>query len=350
MARRVTTLSNQQGSVFIVIALTLVLMLSFAALAVDIGYAMAEKAGLRTVAEAAALAGARELGSIYEGLTSAQQASYQLTSANYSAIEAAAQDIASKNPVLGQSIEILAADIQVGQWDFQTRSFTSTSTLPNAVRVTARKDSTSNGSLTFFLAQVMGISSLNLKATNTAALGSVGTVTPGALNNPFAISQAWFQTNSCSDQITFNPTGSSCAGWHTFEETPSNASTLKTIIDGLTNDTFQSPATIAGRTQYEFIGGDVSGAFNDLQDLYNAKKDANGNWKTFVPVYAGSDCSNPSGLLTIVGFATAIVTQVTGPPDKTIQASIQCNVIETGTSGGPDFGTSASVPALVEGS
>lgn len=343
----------------VVIGIALVMLLSFASMAVDIGYAMAAKAALQTVAKAAALAGARELGRIYEGQTFAQQSSYQLTNADRSAVVAAVRDIALKNPVLGQSIEVADGDIQIGKWDSQARSFTSTNDRPNAVRIMARKDSTSNGPLTLFLAQVMGISSLNLTVSDIAALGPIGTVPPGEFDLPVAISKKWFTSgHTCGNQIKFYPTGTmeGCAGWHTFKEWPANAKTLKTILNGLKHGTFQSPETIFGQTQFVFIGGTVASAFPDIQALYNAKKDANGQWKTFVPVYDESDedgddgCSNPHGAITIIGFTTAVVTQVTGAPEKTIQATLQCNVIETGRPGGPDYGTSASVPTIVQSS
>jgi hypothetical protein len=351
----------------LVIAVTLAVLMSFASMAIDIGYAMAAKAAMQTVAKAAALAGARELGRIYEGQPFMQQAAYQLTASDRALVVAAVRDIALKNSVMGQALEVADGDIQVGRWDAQGRSFANTTDRPNAVSVTARKDSTSNGPVTLFLSRVMGISSLDLSVRDIAALSAIASVPPGEIDLPVAISKAWFDSgHSCGDQIKFYPTGKleSCAGWHTFTEWPANSSHLRAILRGLRDGTFQSPETIFGQTQFVFIGGTVASAFNDIQALYDAKKDANGEWKTFVPVYDEGDggkgddddddddgeCSNPHGSLTIIGFTTAVVTAVKKAPDKVIQAKLQCDVIETGRPGGPDYGTKASVPTIVQSS
>ncbi len=42
------------------------------------------------------------------------------------------------------------------------------------------------------------------------------------------------------------------------------------------------------------------------------------SWTTAVPVYDWSDCGNPHGTITIVGFATMKITVVVGAPQKTI--------------------------------
>jgi hypothetical protein len=357
MAGRVTVLKHlltgDSGSMPVVIALSLAGLVSFASMAIDIGYAMATKAGMQTVAKAAVLAGARELGRIYEGQTYTQQASYQLTTSDRARVTTAVRDIAGQNPVMGQSLNVSDGDIQVGRWDAQSRTFAAGNDRPNAVSVTARKDGSSNGPVTFFLAHVMGITSLNLTVRDIAALGAIGAVPPGELDVPVAISKAWFDRGkSCGDQIKFYPTGTleGCAGWHTFEESPANASTLKDILKGLKNGTYTTPAAIFGQTQFTFTGGTVASVFDEMEALYNAKKDAHGEWNTFLPVFDHSDCSNPNGAITIVGFTSAVVTQVMKKPDKVIQAHIQCNEIQTGRPGGPDYGTLSSVPTIVQSS
>ena len=58
-----------------------------------------------------------------------------------------------------------------------------------------------------------------------------------------------------------------------------------------------------------------------MKSLYDANKDpGTGEWDVKIPVYDSDDCSNPSGTLLIVGFATATVTQVIEAPDKQIIA------------------------------
>jgi Flp pilus assembly protein TadG len=341
---------DEDGSVAVLVGVSLGLLISFASVAVDVGYAMATKAGLQTVAKAAALAGARELGVLYEGRTYSQQTSYVLSTSDRAAVTAAVREIAQKNPVLGQAIEIPDSDIQVGKWDFVDRTFTVTTAQPNAVKITTRRDGGANGPITMFMSKIMGVSVMNLSVYDIAAMGPIGMVPPGELDLPIAISKAWFASHTCGNTIKFYPTGdiSGCAGWHTFEDHPASASQLTTILNGLKNGTYQSPETTFGVTKYEFMGGVAASKFSDIQALYDAKKDANGEWKTFITVYDSNNCDNPSGSLTIVGFTTAVVTQVTTSPSKSMTATLECNVVETGRPGGPDYGTNSSVPTVVQ--
>jgi Flp pilus assembly protein TadG len=226
-------LADDSGSMPVVIAIAFAGLVSFASMAIDIGYAMATKTAMQTVAKAAALAGARELGRVYEGQTAVQQSTYQLTTSDRTRVTTAVRDVAGKNPVMGQALDVADGDIQVGRWDAQARSFAVSSDRPNAVSVTALKDDSSNGPVTFFLAHVMGISSVNLAVSDIAALGAIGSVPPGELDLPVGISKAWFDSGKgCGDQIKFHPTGTleGCAGWHTFQDSPANASTLMDIL------------------------------------------------------------------------------------------------------------------------
>ena len=96
----------------------------------------------------------------------------------------------------------------------------------------------------------------------------------------------------------------------------------------------------------------MASAFSNLEDLYNAKKDASGEWKVLVPVYAAGDCSNPSNFITIVGFVTATITGVEGPPDRIIEATVDRGTFESGrgdgtSGGGGVFTPVGTLPGLV---
>jgi hypothetical protein len=94
----------------------------------------------------------------------------------------------------------------------------------------------------------------------------------------------------------------------------------------------------------------VASDLSDLQNLYNAKKDASGVWHTFVAVYQESgSCSNPSGAVTIVGFASVAITQVLAPPaGQLVQGSVECRVRTDERGGGTDYGTLSAIPGLVK--
>jgi Flp pilus assembly protein TadG len=343
--------SNDRGAVAVMIAITLPVLLGFAALSIDIGQALVARNELQDVADAGALAGARRLGTIYQGLSPAQQVSYTMT--DPVPVYSDVQNVASQNYGAGRSITVNVGDISIGQWNATNKTLTVTSTNPDAVRVTARLDGTTNGPVSTFLANIMGISSVDVRATATAALTGTGTTNPGDLQTPFGISEFRFNDPAyCNAPIRFAPTNdpASCGGWQTFTDNP-NANTLRSQIDGMipTPPTFTSPATQAGATSLEFYGGNVANALNNLYNLYVSKRDATGAWDVLVPVYQSSDCSNPNTAMVVVGYASMKITNVIAPPaGQLVQGTIQCNLVEGGRGGGGSFGTKGSIPGLVQ--
>ena len=334
-------------------ALFLVVLLAMGAAAIDIGHALVARNELQNVSDAAALAGTRALGVMYEGLTVAEQQTYVLSSGDAAAVIAAVQATASANTAAGVSITIDPADVAIGTWDPYTRTHTPTVNQPKAVRVLSRRDASANGAISTFLANIVGMSSVDVRAVATADMSAVGQTAPGQLDVPFGISEFYFTQFGCGDYIKFYPndgTPQACSAWHTFDLSPANANTLRnTVIDGMTNGTYQSPGTSPGDT-LNFINGNVASAFPNLINLYNAKKDANGNWDVFIPVYESPSCAPPNGAIPIIGYAEARITNVQGSPDHLIEATILCNIFEGNTTGGgPPYGPVLStIPGLVE--
>ena len=338
-------IKNQEGAIALMVALLLPVLFGAAAMAVDIGLAAAAKNELQNIADATALAGAEQIGYDYRALSFAEQKSYVCDA---SKIVSVINDVASKNQAGGKSVAINAADVVIGRWDSSTNTLLPTLEQPDAVGIKAR----SNMSTLF--AKVFGTQSVSLDAGATAALTSVSKVGTGEIDLPVGISKKWFESGGCQERdIKFYPTGSldGCAGWHTFDNAPANACTLKNILKGMASDppSFVSPETVAGQTQYVFSGGNLASAFKYMKQLYDAKKDpATGEWETTIAVYDKSSCCNPNGWQTISGFATAVITGVDSAPTKTIRARVICESITSGRGGGGDFGSKGSIASLVE--
>lgn len=347
-----TLASSERGAVAVMVAVALPVLLGFAALTIDIGQALVARNELQDVADAGALAGARRLGTIYQGLTPAQQVSYTLASP--APVISDVQNVASQNYGAGRAITVNVGDISIGQWDATNKTLTVTAANPDAVRVTARLDGTTNGPVSTFLANIMGISSVDVRATATAALTGTSTTNPGDLQTPFGLSSFRFQTPFCNAPVRFYPTNDpqACGGWHTFTTTPPNANTLRNQIDGMIPNppTFTSPGTQAGVTNLDFVGGNIANALNNLYNLYMAKRDpSTGFWDALVPVYQSSDCSNPNSAMLIAGYASMRITNVLAPPaGQLVEGIVQCNLVEGGRGGGASFGTKGSIPGLVQ--
>jgi Flp pilus assembly protein TadG len=346
-------LADQGGAAAVMVAVAMMTLLGFAAIAVDTGYLMVAKNELQNVADASALAAARQLGAIYEPMAYAEQQTY---TCDPGTIIPVAQNVAQKNKAAGKPITIKDSDVVIGRWNSNTHLFTPTLDQPDAVKVTARRDTGNNGPVTTFFAKILGIDTADVAADAIAALTGQSTSGPGGLDIPVGISAKWFEPGFCNQPIKFYPTGSmeGCAGWHTFTSWPANASKLRNIMEDMTPavPTFESPEAVAGQTPFVFTGGNVASAFDEMAALYEAKKDpATGEWETVVVVYDSSDCSNPTGNITVLGFATAVITGVNGPSDDpahTIFAEVKCDNVEFGRGSGGNYGTKGSIPGLVE--
>ena len=354
--RRASVMANQRGVAAIIVALSMVVLLGVAALAIDLGYRNIAQNELQNIADAAALAGAAEL--------SRQYLDPAFLAVNDGAIIAIAREIADTNE---SEFVIPAGDIQIGRWVNRTTGFEAGSfEKPNAVRVIAKKDGATNSLVQTFFARIWSVTGLNVQADATAALTGSSKVGPGKLEIPVGISQEWFTGDFCDQNIQFYPTSGTtgCAGWHNYEDWPANAAKLRDVLDGLNPDIteldFTPPAVdLADDPSFVFIGGNLSTATDNIGNLFEAMKEFNATydngdgtygrweWETMVVVY-GEDCGeNPNQTIPIVGFATVLITGTSGPPPVLI-ASVECNQVEPGVGGGGYYGTWGTIPGLVE--
>jgi len=358
--------NDQQGAIAVTVALVLVVMLAMTALALDVGHALVARNQLQNASDAAALAGARALGVIYGGM-SGSLTGYTLTGGDVTSIVTAATVAAADNQAAGVTITVNAGDIAIGNWTSATRTFVPTTVLPRAVRVITRRDSAANGPISTFLASVIGFTSVNVTAVATAQLNPVSVMAPGQMNAPFGIAQFYFDSGfGCGSTIQFSPSipgnPQTCAGWQAFDNYPASASTMKSIVDGMTNGTYTPPGGQAGVTTLDFTNGNMASVWSRLVTLWQTEVANNGAWNAYVPVYAGNDCS-PSGAQLIIGFATVRITYVGVPGDPNnaanctgsnpstgcMSGTIQCDVFQgNGGSGGGAYGTFGTIPGLVE--
>jgi hypothetical protein len=422
----ISTIKNQHGISAVLTAIMLVMLIGFAALAIDIGYLYSTRNELQNAADAAALAATRKLGELYQIMPYAQQVGYVCGGSDKSSIEAAAQNVAIKNKAAMKTINVPISDIRIGQWDGS--SFAATLSQPDAVNVTARREDSANGPIATFFARIFNKNTMAVNATATAALTGKGESDIAELELPIGIDREWFgdEVNPplnpfpegfCGKQIKFSPTvdPEACGGWTSWTFN-SNDANLRKILE----ETLQSPPLGVG-DPIGFIGGDLSvPTFDDLLTLYQNKgydihiddlninpdgtlnldsplkspgeppmpaqgtpespvtgalstsdpdvfplKDADNNpllyadgaternahvYVTSIVVYEADECDNPNQTLLIEGYATIVLTDVLGPPDKLVQGTILCGYVSPTPTrgGGGDYGTKGSIPGLVQ--
>lgn len=388
--------SDQQGVFIIMVAIGLLVFLGFMAVAVDVGFVLVVRNELYNLADAGALAGTSVIGCKrayvdYPTCSSPRspeaQQSYELTEDDYKDVRTAVVQAATKNNAGGQSGSITideSKDIGIGQWHGKTRTFTPTPApgKPDAVEVTARRqDKPGYIPLTPLVAQILGINTAAATSTSRresdsmwkghdlggaegeegqplAALTGQKKVKPGDLEIPVGIGMTWFDEGFCNKIIKFFPTTDSCAGWTTFELSPANATTLRDdVIGGMlaVPPTYEAPGFQTGNTM-NFVGGNVANALcppeasgkPGLDDLYLARRDVDGVWRTQVAVYETTACStNPSGSIEVVGFASVEVFNVQCAPEQIIEAKVMCELVKPSRGGGGEYGTKGTIPGLV---
>ena len=169
---------SEEGSVLIIAAVCIVVIMGFAALSIDMGMLLTAESELQNAADAAAFAAVPAL--FEEDYTMAEQ-------------EALA--FAQLNLCLTQPVLLSASDIQFGTYDFDQHSFVPAAMgCPYgsyAVRVVAQRAlGSQQGPLPLFFGGILGFGSVDVEASTIAAVDSriIG-YNGGAVGNllPFAI-------------------------------------------------------------------------------------------------------------------------------------------------------------------
>jgi Flp pilus assembly protein TadG len=178
------------------IALLLIPLLAMMAFSIDIGYGVEVRAELVNAADAAALAGVQQLydpykqwlaasGTMDSGVVNAMYGQSSSGSSPSTVVQnaitlakATATSVAGSNKAGGVSLQLVSTDVDVGYTDSKGNYYSGnqgqipSSTFPNTVKVTARRDNSSlpssNGELSLFFGPILGKRSLALTASAAA--------------------------------------------------------------------------------------------------------------------------------------------------------------------------------------
>jgi len=192
-------LRHHTGSTVIFVAIAMVALLSFAALAIDLGYLYTVRGELQNAADAGALAGAQVL--YDDPTTTADTPGSQV----YAGADDVAKTYVSNNP--SEHVQANWETVERGHWSFATHTFTPNNSLIavplwnvttgeldantdfiNAVRVvTVRKEVALGQPPDNFFAKILGIQRSQVKATAVGYIGFAGTLEPEAAKQPIAI-------------------------------------------------------------------------------------------------------------------------------------------------------------------
>ncbi|WP_233862519.1 TadG family pilus assembly protein [Paraburkholderia adhaesiva] len=367
--------AKQKGAVAVTVALSMVAMLSFAALAIDIGNLMVARNELQNAADAAALAGAGCLKPRSEcGNSTATQPDWTTAAARASTFSTAT----TSNKV--QGAYPTASTVATGYWNatgtpygLEALPFTPGPNDLPAVRVTIRKDgSDSNGAVPVFLASVFGATFLKASAVATAVLSSPGNVGAGGLF-PLAMSQCLFNTywNTSTDSPSLSPTSGTVTGfsdpqvagqpyifrigssyqystcqsgqWTTFDSNDQSASFAKNLVTNGNTTTF----SVNGSNGTWIQSGEENSVYNTVHAC-SAAGNGQCEWVTVVVV---ADPSATGSTQTVQAFACLHILDAQNGSNPYVEAQMSNDMshCETDNSGGvgPSYGA-YTPPRLVQ--
>ncbi len=284
---------RQRGLSIVLMSIALLMLMAFAALAIDGGNLYVAKNELQNAADAGALAGAREL---YED--------------DGSAINTGADDIAVEVAVAnysqGEAVEVFSA--QRGHWSFTTRTFTANPSTDvvdlfgktaaeldldpnfiNAVEVITQREATP---VEAFFGTVLGFDNYNSAARAVAYIGYAGTLLPEDLDQPIALCQDALLNASGEYDCSvgrFIPANGDTGGWTNFQQNvdgAANANEIKELVCGDGN-----PETLHYGEPMQTTNGQVHTAFKALYDCWQEATDQTEPWNMTLPVI---DCPDGS--------------------------------------------------------
>ena len=280
-----TIYNNERGVSAILIAILLLVLMGFAALALDFSHIFVAQNELQNAADAGALAGARFL---YNDDGTAVN-----PDVNQFAYDAALANSAENIPVEVNWTSGNTGDILRGHWSFATKTFTANASLEpvdlwnvssdeldanlnfiNAIQVSTRREATP---ILAYFARIFGIENFQRTATAVAYIGFAGTLTPFDADQPIAICEESILNGDNKYDCNIgrminsgqNIESSETGGWTSFnQENPcsggTNAQEVKSLVCKGGN-----PEPIVLGNDIATNGGEIQSAFSELLDCWH---------------------------------------------------------------------------------
>jgi hypothetical protein len=298
------------------------------------------QAPLRFTLVSPALAGAPEL-----PLTLAQASEPVPVMTNCDLAKSVARQTVMLNKADGQFLTIPEEDTQMGLWSYNMAGQWDFAAVPcsnstNAIRVVTRKTNAVNGPVPLFFGWAVGKSHVEVNAEAIALLGWVKKIPPGKGAFPMALTDNALPLPGEEKQVTFTTDWGEDGGWHSFHDPSTGASDLKKLV----NRTIPSPEIKIGDLINCTNGVDAA-VFQEMHKQFYQVHHGD-SWILLLPVIRATDQFQQ--IQEVIGFAAFRVSEVKGPPDKTVTGTVISGYMAPGTeSGGPDYGLRASFPKLV---
>lgn len=388
-----TGMKKQKGSVAVMSALFMVMLIGFAALAIDIGNLMVARNELQNAADGAAMAGAACLYDRTEcNNTAAAQPDWTDAAASAVSFATVPTTTTPPNPtnlVQGKVVKVIST--ATGYWNItgtpsglespSTPGFTPGVNDMPALQVTVTKDpGNANGGVVMYLAEVLGVTVMKANATATAVVSRPSYVGPDGLF-PFALGQCLYdsfwnsKTNSPStyqagdtepagqpalSQTVGQPwifavgstyhVGSCLSGqWTSFNTNAQSTNVISNMFPPPSGSGNAVGVGISASGEIFLKSGDVSALYHQVKSCASGTGDGSCAWVT-VPVVP--DASITGSLVPVNAFACIHILGEVGSGKNsyiTLQMSADQSKCSTPNSSGsgPNYGA-ITPPRLVQ--
>jgi len=333
---------RQRGISMVLMAPSLLMLLAFAALAVDGSNLYVARNELHNAADAGALAGARVL---YTDDGSSVNAG----------ANAIAQAAAVANNSQNSPVEIVS--VRRGHWSFTNRTFTANPSLEpvdlfssttaeldldlnfiNAVEVVTERQASP---VQAFFGSVFGFADYKVSARSVAYIGFASSLRPEDVDQPIGLCKEALLTPTGEYSCTvgrFIPDNGDTGGWTTFEQNVSgaaNANDVKNLTCGSGN-----PEELKYGEEMQTVNGQLQSAFKILYDCWVAATGKTEPWNMTLPVLECPSGVGPSNKL--VGAVNLNVVWIVDKANKIDDDAPQQMALPPEDSGGVSPGTWAN--------
>lgn len=242
---------NQKGAVAVIFAIALIVLVSLAAMSIDVGHLMVARNELQNAADAGALAGALALfddntGNLDAGANDVAAGVATANRSENTAVETIYDAAANTGDIerghwnpLDKAFTPNSSTVLVDLWDVDTNTLYNDTNFINAVRTKVKREATPIAS---FFAKIFGNDSFTGNAEAIAFIGFAGEIQPQEVDQPIAICKQSLKVDdsySCNIGRMLNSGGnentSNTGGWTTYEMaddscSAANASELSEIV------------------------------------------------------------------------------------------------------------------------
>jgi Flp pilus assembly protein TadG len=327
--------NNESGAVAVYVAIALVVLLGFGALALDIAHIASVKRELAKAAEAGALAGARALWPVVLPVDITGNVTPDCSQGVNVALATA-----TKNGVEGANLATGEVAVEVGKWNYTTKQFTpGITTDANGVRVTA-----SRANVQTVLAQVLGQAPRNMSSTAVAIMDyaqGIGCL-PITLDDNAAFDLEG-NVKKINVTVRMTPDPGDNAGWFTIPPASASAAQLKSDVNDLYTDNLRA---LYKDDWINLQNGADASVLAAVQDEFNKYMTADGSWTVVIPTVNTVKFGQDEQVVRFVGLKITEVKNTTS--DKKVYGHLvnMCEVPK-GLPGGPKSGVLAP-PKLVQ--